>query len=64
MNIDFFSIPSFDRAFILARKSNKTLPGSVRDNLSSEEEIRLLEIIEGFEKSPTDLKAKEENIPS
>ncbi|NBV98062.1 MAG: hypothetical protein EBR67_00950 [Proteobacteria bacterium] len=58
MNIDFFSIPSFDRAFILARKSNKTLPGSVRDNLSDKEEERLLEIIEGFEKDPTDLKAK------
>lgn len=58
MSIDFFSIPSFDRAFILARKSNKTLPGSVRDNLTSDEETRLLEIIEGFEKSPTNLKAK------
>jgi hypothetical protein len=58
MNINFFDIPSFDRAFILARKSNKTLPGSVRDNLTSDEETRLLEIIEEFEKSPTNLKAK------
>ena len=58
MSIDFFSIPSFDRAFILARKSNKTLPGSVRDNLSGKEEERLLEIIEGFEKDPTNLTAK------
>ena len=45
MNINFFDIPSFDRAFILARKSNKTLPGSVRDKLSEEEEEKLLEII-------------------
>lgn len=58
MSIDFFSIPSFDRAFILARKSNKTLPGSVRDNLSGKEEERLLEIIEEFEKNPTNLEAK------
>jgi len=61
MNINFFDIPSFDRAFILARKSNKTLPGSVRDNLSDKEEERLLEIIEGFEKDPTDLAAKKKN---
>jgi hypothetical protein len=60
MNINFFDIPSFDRAFILARKSNKTLPASVRDNLSEEEEEKLLEIIEEFEKPPTDLNAKKE----
>lgn len=60
MNINFFGIPNFDKAHVLARKSDETLPGSVRDNLSDEEEEKLLEIIEEFEKSPTDLKAKKE----
>jgi hypothetical protein len=63
MSSDFFSIPNFDQRWILARKSNGTLPGRVRDNLSSKEQKRLLEIIEEFEKSPTDLKAKEEKYP-
>ena len=60
MNVNFFGIPNFDKAHVLARKSDETLPGSVRDNLSDEEEEKLLEIIEEFEKSPTDLKAKKE----
>jgi|694.fasta_scaffold00001_289 dsDNA-binding SOS-regulon protein len=60
MNVNVFGIPNFDKAHVLARKSDGTLPGSVRDNLSDEEEKRLLEIIEEFEKSPTDLKVKKE----
>ena len=60
MNINFFGIPNFDKAHVLARKSDGTLPGSVRDNLSDEEEKKLLEIIKEFEESPTDLKAKKE----
>lgn len=60
MNVNFFGIPNFDKAHILARKSDGTLPGSVRDNLSDEEEKKLLEIIKEFEESPTDLKAKKE----
>ena len=59
MNVNF-SIPNFDKAHVLARKSDGTLPGSVKDNLSDEEQKELLEIIEEFEKSPTDLKAKED----
>ncbi len=58
MNINFFSISNYDRAFILARKSDGTLPGSVRDNLEDDEEKELLEIIEDFEKNPTDISNK------
>jgi hypothetical protein len=58
MSSEFFSIPNFDQRWILARKSNGTLPGSVRDNLSPKEQKRLLEIIEEFEKNPTKLEAK------
>jgi dsDNA-binding SOS-regulon protein len=60
MNVNVFGIPNFDKAHVLARKSDGTLPGSVRDNLSDEEEKKLLEIIKEFEESPTDLKAKKE----
>jgi hypothetical protein len=62
------SIPNFDRAFILRVESNRTLPGSVWKKLTTpegdiSEGDRLLDIIEKFEKNPTDLKAKEEEYP-
>ncbi|MBU6197443.1 MAG: hypothetical protein KGO93_07770 [Cyanobacteria bacterium REEB446] len=62
MNINFFPIQNFDKAEINSKKTEKTLlPGSVWDKLTTPEGDRLLEIIEKFEKNPTDLKAKEKD---
>lgn len=62
----FFSIREF-QAWFLARKSDEALPDTVIENLSEGEKndkaIRLLEIIQEFEKSPTDIEAKEEKYP-
>jgi hypothetical protein len=67
MNINpFFSIREF-QAWFLARRSDEALPDTVIKNLSEDEKEgekngkakRLLEIIQEFEKSPTDIEAKE-----
>ena len=68
MNINFFGINNFDKAHVLARKSDGTLPEVVKDNLRNYEKeeklpegslsTELLGLIEEFEKSPTDLSTK------
>jgi hypothetical protein len=62
-NVDpFFSITNFQTWF-LARRADEALPDTVIKNLSEGEKNdkakRLLEIIQEFEKSPTDIEAKE-----
>jgi hypothetical protein len=57
-SVNFFGINNLDKAEILLTGSNGTLPESVRDRLSIDEQEKLLEIIEGFE-GTTDVREKE-----
>jgi len=61
MNINFFSISNYDRAFILARKSDGTLPDTVWERLGTKEGEELLGIIKKIEDNPTDIKQKKQD---